>query len=162
VTRRSKAEHLGAKSAQVVGTVAHLELCHGRLGWDRSASGPVVISLGGQYPLRGLTAPERILLQPVNLYKQCRGGASWAATGRAPCHQTVSDACLVLRDVGHEHLASPIASTVMGVPSRFAEGDRGGHALFRIGQRRTSFEPHHGKTREPRPLQRRHPDSDSR
>jgi len=53
VSRRSKAEHLDAKYAQVVGTVAHLELCHGRLGWDRSASGPVVISLGGQYPLRG-------------------------------------------------------------------------------------------------------------
>jgi hypothetical protein len=84
VSRRGKAEHLGAKYARVVGTVAHLELCHGRLGWDRSASGPVVISLGGQYPLRGLTAPERILLQPVNLYKQCRGGASWGGHRARP------------------------------------------------------------------------------
>ena len=31
-----------------------------------------------------------------------------AATGRAPCRQTVSNACLVLRDAGHEHLASPV------------------------------------------------------
>jgi hypothetical protein len=84
VSRRGKAEHLGAKYARVVGTVAHLELCHGRLGWDRPASGPVVISLGGQYPLRGLTAPARILLQPVNLYKQCRGGASWGGHRARP------------------------------------------------------------------------------
>ena len=84
MSRRGKAEHLGAKYARVVGTVAHLELCHGRLGWDRSASGPVVISLGGQYPLRGLTAPARILLQPVNLYKQCRGGASWGGHRARP------------------------------------------------------------------------------
>jgi hypothetical protein len=95
VSRRSNAEHLGAKYAQGAGAVAHLELCHGRLGCDRPASGPVVISHGGQYRLRGLTAPETILLQPVNLSRQRRGGASWAATGRAACRQTVSDAWLV-------------------------------------------------------------------
>ena len=42
------------------GTVAHLGLRHGRLGRDRSASGPVVVSLGGQYPLHGLTALEMV------------------------------------------------------------------------------------------------------
>ena len=45
------------------GTVADLELCHGRLGWDRSAPGLMVIHLGGQYPLRGLTG---VRLRPAS------------------------------------------------------------------------------------------------